>query len=89
MVTVKELAEKVVKKWGHGEISYQSKKNKFFEANLLHLDISKAVNKLKWQPKLDFNDTVNYTIDEYRINEMKKKEIYEQRVEHIIRYMDI
>ena len=89
MVTVKELAEKVVKKWGHGEISYQSKKNKFSEANLLHLDISKAVNKLKWQPKLDFNDTINYTIDEYRINEMKKKEICEQRVEHIIRYMDI
>ena len=55
----------------------------------MHLDISKAVNKLKWRPKLDFNDTVSYTIYEYRINEMKKKEIYEQRVEHIIRYMDI
>ena len=89
MVTVKELAEKVVKNWGHGEISCQSEKNEFTETNLLHLDISKAVNQLKWQPKLDLNDTVNYTIDEYRINEMKKKEIYEQRVEHIIRYMDI
>jgi len=89
MVTVKKLAEKVIKNWGHGRISCESENNKFSEANLLHLDISKAVNKLKWRPKLDFNDTVSYTIYEYRINEIKKKEIYEQRVEHIIRYMDI
>jgi CDP-glucose 4,6-dehydratase len=73
IVTVKELTEKVVKNWGHGRISSESENNKFSEANLLHLDISKAVNKLKWQPKLDFDDTVSYTIDEYRINEMKKR----------------
>ena len=89
MVTVKELAEKVIENWGHGEISCQSENNKFSEANLLHLDISKAVNKLKWQPKLDFADTVSYTIDEYKVNGMTEEEIYEQRIEHIIRYMDI
>ena len=89
MVTVKELAEKVIENWGHGEISCQSENNKFSEANLLHLDISKAVNKLKWQPKLDFADTVSYTIDEYKVDGIKREEIYEHRVEHIIRYMDI
>ena len=72
-----------------GEISCKSENNKFCEANLLHLDISKAVNKLKWRPKLDFADTVSYTIDEYKVGGMKRKEIYEQRIEHIIRYMDI
>ena len=89
MVTVRELAEKIIENWGHGEILCQSENNKFSEANLLHLDISKAVNKLKWQPKLDFDDTVSYTIDEYKVDEMKREEIYEQRVEHIIRYMDL
>ena len=89
MVTVKELAEKVIENWGHGEILCQSENNKFSEANLLHLDISKAVNKLKWQPKLDFGDTVSYTIDEYKVDGMTEEEIYEQRIEHIIRYMDM
>ena len=89
MVTVKELAEKVIKNWGTGRIASQNKNNQFSEANLLHLDISKAVNKLKWQPKLDIDDTVNYTIDEYRTTGMTKKNIYEQRIEHILRYMDI
>ena len=87
MVTVKELAEKVIENWGHGEISCQSENNKFSEANLLHLDISKAVNKLKWQPKLDFDDTVGYTIGEYRVDGMIEEEIYDQRIEHIQDYM--
>ena len=89
MVTVKELAEKVIENWGHGRISCESENNKFSEANLLHLDISKAVNKLKWQPKLDFDDTVSYTIDEYKVDGIKREEIYEQRIEDVIRYMDI
>lgn len=89
MVTVKELAEKVIKNWGHGEILCQSGNDKFPEANLLHLDISKAVNRLKWQPKFDFDDTVGYTIDEYRVNGMTEEKIYEQRVEHVIKYMDM
>jgi len=87
MVTVKELAEKVIENWGHGEILCQSENNKFSEANLLHLDISKAVNKLGWQPKLDFADTVSYTIDEYKVDGMKEEEIYRQRIEHIQDYM--
>ena len=89
MITVKELAEKIIENWGRGEILCQSENNKFSEANLLHLDISKAVNKLKWQPKLDLGDTVGYTIDEYKVDGMTEEEIYEQRVEHIIRYMDL
>ena len=88
MQTVRELAEKIIENWGHGGISCQSENNKFPEANLLHLDISKAVNKLKWQPKLDFADTVSYTIDEYKVDGMTREKIYEQRVEHIRDYME-
>ncbi len=89
MVTVKELTEKVIENWGYGEILCQSEDNKISEDNLLHLDISKVVNELKWQPKLDFAYTVGNTIDEYRVDGMTEEEIYEQRVEHIIRYMDL
>lgn len=87
MVTVKELAEKVIEHWRHGEMICQSEKHTFSEANLLHLDISKAVNQLQWRPKLVFDDTVGYTMDEYRVKGMTEEEIYEQRVEHIMTYM--
>ena len=86
---VKALAEKVIKNWGHGRISWQSESTTFTEDDLLHLDTSKALNKLKWQPRLDFNDAVSYTIDEYKVDGMKKEAIYAQRVEHITRYMGI
>ncbi len=89
MITVKELAEKVVENWGHGSILCETENSEKFEANVLHLDISKAVNRLKWQPKLDFDDTVRYTVDEYKVSPKKREVIYEQRIEHIIRYMDI
>ncbi len=36
------------------------------EAKLLQLNCDKATNVLKWQPVLDFNDTVDFTTDWYR-----------------------
>ena len=89
MESITSRNQKVVKKWSHGEIFCQSEKNEFAEANRLHLDISKAVNKLKWRPILDFDDTVRYTIDEYKVDGLTQEEIYEQRIEHIIRYMEL
>jgi len=35
------------------------------EANLLKLDISKAVNKLNWTPVLSFQETIKYTVEGY------------------------
>ena len=88
IVTVKELAEEVVKQWGCGKISCENTIKKSLEAGLLNLDISKAVSYLKWQPKLNFIETVKYSIEEYQINQMTRKDIYKQRIEHIKRYME-
>lgn len=87
MVTVKELVEEIINQWGSGEISYEDKKEEFSEAKLLHLDISKAVNQLKWQPKLNVIETVRYTIEEYKTSGMNIEDVYKQRIEHIKRYM--
>jgi CDP-glucose 4,6-dehydratase len=35
------------------------------EANLLKLDISKAVSQLNWMPVLDFKETIKYTVEGY------------------------
>jgi CDP-glucose 4,6-dehydratase len=63
---VKTLVEKVVSVWGSGTIKQAKQVKKPHEAGLLNLDISKAVSLLTWCPVLSFDDTVSWTIDEYR-----------------------
>ncbi len=89
MVTVKELANEVVKQWGSGKITFSNNENQKLEAGLLHLDISKAVNKLKWKPKLNFKESVKYTVDEYKIEKFSVAQVYQQRIKHINSYVNI
>ena len=86
-VTVMELVDEFVKQWGNGSISYNSNNKGKVETSLLQLDISKAINKLNWKPKLNFEETIKYTIEEYKIDQMTQEEIYKQRIEHIKKYM--
>jgi CDP-glucose 4,6-dehydratase len=86
MVTVKQLAEEIISHWGSGEINIEKTSHRYPESNILHLDISKAINKLKWQPKLSFKESIRYAIDEYQIDQYTKDQAYNQRVKHIINY---
>lgn len=88
MVTVIELAEEIVSQWGKGEIFCKDIKNKPVEAELLRLDISKAVNQLKWRPKLNFHETIKYAVEEYQIDNMTKEDAHRQRIKHIMNYME-
>jgi CDP-glucose 4,6-dehydratase len=56
------------------------------EAHLLKLDISKAVSILKWQPLLNFEQTVDFTIDGYMAEIQGNKNLYEERVSQIEAY---
>ena len=67
MVTVERLVKEVINQWGEGEISIKKDANQHSEAHLLHLDISKAINKLKWKPRLTFKESIKYTVDEFKI----------------------
>lgn len=89
MVTVKQLVEEIIHQWGEGEIKIKNNTSQYSEVHLLHLDISKAINKLKWKPKLDFKETIQYTVDEYRIEKLSEDKIYQQRVKHINNYCKI
>lgn len=64
-VTVKELVEKFIEKWGYGNYSTESKEN-FREANYLRLDISKAMNELRWIPRYDFGAALQHTVEWYK-----------------------
>jgi CDP-glucose 4,6-dehydratase len=66
------------------EIADSGDKN--HEAGLLKLDITKAVNKLGWKPRLNFSDTIRYTIEGYLSESQGSGDIYAARLEQIKNY---
>jgi len=62
-----------------------SSKEKLHEANLLQLNITKAITQLDWKPKLNFEETIQFTIDGY-LQELENKNMYQARVEQIKAY---
>ncbi len=59
---------------------------KLHEAHLLKLDISKAVAMLKWRPLLNFEQTVDFTVQGYLDEIEKKKDLFEARIRQIEHY---
>ena len=72
-ITVKELVELSIKTWGKGKWKETSDYTQPHEAGLLKLDISKAINKLGWKPKLNAKEAIKWTIDWYK--EPAEKEV--------------
>lgn len=60
--------------------------NKLHEAGLLKLDITKAVNKLNWKPKLNFEQTIQFSINGYLDEINSPGTIYQSRVKQIKDY---
>lgn len=86
IVTVWEIAEKVVKYYGEGELKDISNPNELHEAKLLALDIAKARFELGWKPTLNIDETIEMTVEWYR--EYKNKDVYELCVEQIKRFVN-
>jgi len=84
-VNVGKLVKKVIEKWGKGDwtdISGKQVGKVQHEAKLLKLDISKANYLLQWKPCLSFEDTLKFTIDWYKTDEIN----YEFDVQQIKQY---
>jgi len=64
--SVKELIDKMLEIDANGGYEIPEHAAKPHEAILLKLDISKAVNFLKWRPVLSFEETVKFTLDGYK-----------------------
>lgn len=63
---VKNLVEAAIKIWGGGEWKDVSDLNEPHEAGYLKLSIERAQKELNWQPKLNAQQAIKYTIDWYR-----------------------
>lgn len=88
-ITVEELVKLVIDKWGVGKYINELNQQQTKESINLYLDISKASTRLKWNPAISAEDMVSLTIDEYKTENMSKNEIFEQRTEHIKKYIDL
>lgn len=59
---------------------------KLHEAGLLKLDITKAVNQLGWKPKLNFEETIQFTVNGYIEELNSQNNVYQCRVHQIDAY---
>lgn len=89
MVSVKQLVEETIGQWGNGNYVLDSRTYNNDEARLLHLEISKAVNMLGWHPVFDLKQTVKCAIEEYRVDKFSGEEIFNQRIDHIEKYVEL
>jgi CDP-glucose 4,6-dehydratase len=64
--TVWEIANKIVFRFGYGELNDVSDNNAVHEANLLFLDITKAKQILGWYPRLTIDETIDMTVEWYK-----------------------
>ena len=88
-ITVKKVVEEIIEKMGKGEINASLDSDHPYESSTLSLDISKAINQLKWEPKLDFSEMVQLTVDEYQVYDLQAEQIYQQRLNHIEYYSSL
>ena len=70
VVDVRTLVELVIKNWGSGSwVSSAKSQNIKHESRVLTLDISKAKNRLGWNPLLSTSEAVNRTVNWYKRSE--------------------
>ena len=65
-LTVEKLVNKLSKLWGENA-NYQQISSSFEEMRFLNLDSSKAKKILNWESVLSLDETINFTIDWYKL----------------------
>jgi CDP-glucose 4,6-dehydratase len=88
-LSVCQLIEEMKKGWRNVEWNdVTNKDEKFHEANLLKLSCEKALHVLKWEPVLNFQETVSFTIDWYReFYENQECDVFEMGLRQIHDYI--
>lgn len=81
IVPVWDVATLVVKNYGEGKLIDASVPDAPHEAQLLNLDISKAVFKLDWQPTWQIEQAIEYTVAWYQ--NFNQEDMYKLCVEQI------
>ena len=72
---VEEMLKLAITSWGKGNYIIEKLEGQLHEAGLLKLDISKAMNELKWKPKMNAQQAVSMTMDWYSVFNRSQKAI--------------
>ena len=84
-LTVKDLAGLAIRIWGSGEYHTPQYKEPLYEAKLLKLDISKTVNELNWNPKMNAKAAIEWTIGFYKADILGDREITRIQINEYIK----
>lgn len=84
IVNVWEVAEKIVKNYGKGNLKDISDPNALHEAKLLLLDITKSRFELGWKPTLTIDESIELTAEWYK--RYISEDVYQLCVEQINRF---
>jgi CDP-glucose 4,6-dehydratase len=87
VASVWEIARKIIKYYGEGELQDVSDNQSLHEAQLLMLDISKAKFRLGWEPRIDLEQAIQLTVDWYK--KYKNRNIFELCIEQIDQYLKV
>ncbi|MFW6273106.1 MAG: CDP-glucose 4,6-dehydratase [bacterium] len=85
--SVKSLFEKINKHINTDNVAFGNPVKQPHEATLLKLDISKALTYLGWRPVLNFQETIDYTVEGY-LADIKDNDSYKNRLETIQKYTE-
>lgn len=66
VLTVEQLVKYAIQFYGSGKYESPELTAQPHEAHLLKLDISKAINELGWQPKMQATDAIEQTVNWYK-----------------------
>lgn len=67
MMTVRQITELIISKWGSGSCICGVQENMIHEANLLNLDCSKAKEYIGWEIQLNIREAIEFTVEWYKI----------------------
>lgn len=89
--SVRELISEMSKHWGQIRWNDVSEEGEHVhEAGLLKLNCDKALNDLRWESTLDFNETVKMTVDWYKVFYQKEfSSMYDFTVKQIEQYTQL
>jgi len=85
-LTVRELVEIAIDKWGSGTYSAPELANQPHEANLLKLAIDKAESELGWTPRFTSAESIGWTMEWYKESEADPRAFTESQID---RYLNL
>lgn len=87
-LTVSAMIKLAITSWGKGEYIVEQLEDQPHEAGLLKLDISKAMEELRWGPKWNAQEAVSMTMDWYTEFNSNRNNISDFTMEQIKIFLD-